>query len=75
MDTEQGLYAQVFMIRRKDLDNEKEKENTKKYKFQGQSTTSIRWFDIHREWLEEKSSTREPDFYKNFIKQILKVKK
>ena len=41
MATKQGLYSQVVMIRRKDLDNKKEKENTKKYNFQGQSARSI----------------------------------
>ena len=37
MAMEQGLYAQAVMIRQKDLDNKKEKENTKKYNFQGKS--------------------------------------
>ena len=38
---EQGLYAQVVMIHRNYLDNKKEKENTKEYNLQGQSTRSI----------------------------------
>ena len=42
----------VVTIRRKDLDN-----------FQGQSTRSTRWFNIDREWLKEKNSTLEPNFY------------
>ena len=49
-------------------DDKKEKEDTKKYNFQGQSAISKRWFDIDREWLEETFMTREPDFYKNCIK-------
>ena len=34
---EQGLYAQVVMIRRRESDNKREKEKTKKCKCQGQS--------------------------------------
>ena len=45
----QGLYAQVVMIRRKESDNKKEKENPKKYNFQGQYIRSIRWFDLDQE--------------------------
>ena len=67
----QGLYAQVFMIRQKDSDNKKEKLKTKKYNFQGQSSISIHWFDINHEWLEENFMTREPYFYKNYIKQVV----
>ena len=59
------------MIRRKYLDDKKEKENTNKYKFQGQYARSIRWFDIEYDSLEEKFSTREPDFY-NFFKMNIK---
>ena len=57
---EQILFAQVVMIHQKDYDNKKEKEKTKKYNFQRQSTRSICWFDIDHEWLEEKFSTSEP---------------
>ena len=49
MTMEQGLYAQVVVIRLNDLDNDKEKENTKKYNFQGQSGRSIRWFNLDHE--------------------------
>ena len=42
MATEKGFYKKVAMIRRKDLENKEQKENTKKYNFQGQSTRSIR---------------------------------
>ena len=54
------------MIFRKDLDNKKEK--TKKYNFQGQYAISVRWFDLDHECLEKDFSTREPYFYKKFIK-------
>ena len=42
----------VVKICRKNLD-----------KFQGQSTGSIGWFILDREWLKEKFSTLEPNFY------------
>ena len=51
------------MIRRKDSDNKKEKENIKIYNFPGQSAKSICWFDLDHDWLEENIRTREPDFY------------
>ena len=35
MAFENGLYAQVFMIRRRELDDKNEKDNTKKYNSQG----------------------------------------
>ena len=44
----QGLYAQVIMIRRKDLKffaTDKNKIEAK-FKFQGQSVRSQRWFDL-----------------------------
>ena len=63
------------MICRNDLDNRIEKEKTKKYNFQGNSTILIHWFDIDHQWLEERFSTFEPDFYKYFLKEILGVKK
>ena len=62
---EQGLYAQVVMIRRNGPENRKEKEKTKKYNFQGKSARSRRWFDLYHEWLKEDFMTREPYFYKN----------
>ena len=55
---EQGLYAQVIMIRRKDYDNKVEKEKTNKYNFQGQSARSICWFDLDHQWLEANFRTR-----------------
>ena len=56
------------MIHQKHLDDIKEQYNTKKYKFQQQSARSIRWSDFDNDWLEEKFSTRQPDFY-NFFNQ------
>ena len=47
---EQGLCAKVVMICQKYFENKKEKENTKKYNFQGQSKKSIRWFGLNHEW-------------------------
>ena len=46
MAMEHGLYVQVVMIRWRESDDKKEKENTKKYNFQGLSARSRRWFDI-----------------------------
>ena len=51
------------MICQNDLDNNKEKGKTNKYNFQGQFARSILWLDIDLEWLEEKFSTHELDFY------------
>ena len=55
MTTEKGLYAQVFMIHRKDSDNKNLKEETKKFNFERQSSRSIHWFDLYSEWLEKNS--------------------
>ena len=60
---EQGLYAQVVMILRKDSYHKKEKEKIKEYNFQGKSARSRRWFDIDHERLEEKFMTHAPDLY------------
>ena len=53
MAMEQGLCAQVVMIRRWESDDKKEKEKVKKYDFQGQLSGSRRWFDLDHDWLEE----------------------
>ena len=63
------------MIRQKDLDNKKLKEKRNKYNLQGKSAISKLWLDLDHEWIEEIFSTSEPEFYKNFIKLILKVKR
>ena len=52
MAMEKVLYSQVVMILQKESYNKKEKENTKKYKFQGQSARSRSWLDLDHEWLE-----------------------
>ena len=41
-----GLYAQVVVIRRRESDDKKEKDKTKKYNFQGQSTRKKTCFDL-----------------------------
>ena len=51
------------MIRRRELDDIKLKNKTKKYNFQGQSTRTKHLFDLNHEWLKENFMTREPDFY------------
>ena len=69
METKKGLYAQVFKLRRKDLkfivsNNNK---NEAKFKFQGQSARSHRWFGLDFDWIKVNFSTREPDLYKRFF--------
>ena len=63
---EQGLYAQVVKISRKDLKfiTENRNKNEAKFKLQGQSARSERWFDLGFDWIEVGFSTREPDFCK-----------
>ena len=54
MSMKQGLYAQVFILRRKYLiftDANKNK-NKNKFKFQGQSARSQRWFDLDFDWID-----------------------
>ena len=66
MAMEQGLYAQVVILCREDLKfvaTDKNK-NEAKFKFQGQSARSQRWFDIDFDWIEENFSTCETYFYK-----------
>ena len=70
---EQRLYSQLVMIRQKDSDNKNKVEKTKKYNFQGQSSISIRCFDLDHEWLEDNFRTREPDFYKNIYQKHINV--
>ena len=64
--TEQGLYAQVVNLRRKDLKfiAENKNKNESKFKFQGISAISQRCFDLYFDWSEVNYSTREPDFHK-----------
>ena len=65
MALENGLYAKVFMIHRKELYYKKVRYRTKKYNFQGQSVRTKNWFDLDHEWLKENFITCEPYFYKN----------
>ena len=55
------------MILRKESENRKEREKTKKYNFQGQAARSRRLFDIDHERLEENFRTCESDFYKKTV--------
>ena len=68
MAMENGVYAQVFMICRRESYDKKEKEKTKKYNFQGQSERSGRLFNLDNDWLKESFMTREPYFYRKCIK-------
>ena len=67
--TELGLYAQVIMQCRKDLNvfATYKNKNEAKFKFQGQSARSQHWFDLDFDWIEVNFSTREPDFYKKLF--------
>ena len=49
MATEQGLYAQVFKLRRKGLKfvAAGKNKNESKFKFQGLSARPKRWFDLN----------------------------
>ena len=60
MATEQGLYAQVVKLSRKDLKcfaTDKNRNETK-FKFQGQSIRSQRWFDLDLDCIEVNFITR-----------------
>ena len=48
MDMEQGLYAQVLMLCKKysKITGENKNRNEDKFKFQGQSAISQRWFEL-----------------------------
>ena len=63
MAMEQVLYSQVVEISRKDLKfiAANKNKNEAKFKFQGLSARSQRWFDIDFYWIEVNFSTREPD--------------
>ena len=69
MVLEQGSYAQVIMIRRKDLKfvATYKNKNEAKFKFQGQSERSQRWFYLDLDCIEVNFSTREPDLYKKLF--------
>ena len=63
---EQVLYEKLVKIRQKDLKFIATNKNTNeaKFKFQGQSARSQRWFNLEFDWIEVNFSTCEPDFYK-----------
>ena len=79
METEQGLYAKVFMLHRDYMKTTKENKNKNegKFKFQGNSARSQHWFDLDFDWTGEICSTCEPDLYrtKNKIQIHLKCLK
>ena len=54
MAMEQGLYAQVVKLCRKDLKFivANKNKNEAKFKFQGQSARSQHWFDLDFDWIE-----------------------
>ena len=68
MDTEQGLYAQVVKLHQNDLKfiAANKNKNEAKFKFQGQSARSQRWFDLDFDCIEVNFNTREPDLYDFF---------
>ena len=63
MALENGMYAQAFIIRRRELGDKKEKDGTKIYNFQVQSARTSHFFDIDHEWLKEHFMTREQNLY------------
>ena len=67
---EQGLYAQVFMLRQKYLKitEANKNKNEAKFKFRGQYERSQCWFDLDFDWIEENFSTREPELYRKIFK-------
>ena len=67
----QELYAQVAMIFRKYLKitEANKNKNEAKFKFQGRSARSQRWFDLDFDWIKEKFSTGEPDFYRKIFQR------
>ena len=54
MATEQGIYAQVVKLFRKDFKFvvTDKNENEAKFKFRGLSARSKRWFDLDLDWIE-----------------------
>ena len=69
MTMKQGLYAQVFKLRRKDLKfiAANHNVNESKFKFQGLSVISQRWFDLDFDWIEVNFIKLEPGFYKKIF--------
>ena len=73
---EESLYAQVVRIRPKSLVQKKytREKPKRRYLFQGQSAISKHWFDLDIELVEEKFSTREPQFYNRLFQTNIEVK-
>ena len=46
---------------------ENRNKNEAKFKIQGQSARSQRWFDLGFDWIEAKFITRKLDFYKKLF--------
>ena len=69
MATEQGSYEHVVMLHQMDLKfiAESKNKNEDKFKFQGQSVISQRWFNLDLEWIEVDFITLEPDSHKNIF--------
>ena len=69
METEQGLYAQFVKLRREDFKffATDKNRNEAKFKFQGKSARSQRWFDLELDWIEVNFSTCDPGFYKKIF--------
>ena len=63
MMMELGSHAQLFKLRRKDFKfiSANKNINEAKFKLQGQSTRSQRWFYLEFDLMEVNFSTREPD--------------
>ena len=53
MSMEQGLYAQVIMLRQEDLKffTTDRIKNEAKFNFQGKYVRSQRWFDLDFDWI------------------------
>ena len=69
MAMEQGSYAQMLILLQKDLNffaTDKNK-NEAKFKFQGQSVISQRWFDLDFDWIEVNFRKSEPELYNIFF--------
>ena len=57
------------MVQKKDTGEKPKIE----YFFHGQSTRSKYWFDLGIQWVEEKFSKREPQFYKSLFQINIEV--
>ena len=71
MAMEQGLYEQVFRLRRKNLmiTEANNNKNEDKFKFQGQYERSQRWFNLDFDFIEVNFSKCEPFFYRKLFQR------